>query len=112
MDITALIGANTLLVIITLILSALPLYFAVKLVGGHAGIVKIILMSLLLSFASMGATFFIGVFAGLFMLIATLFVYQLAFKISLIKAFMAWVLQYVFVFIAIAVVLFLLGLGF
>ena len=104
-DILALITANILLIIITMVISALPLYFAVKLVRGEAGIVKIILMSFLLSFAAIGAVRFIGLFAGLFMLIGTLFVYQLAFKISFARAFMAWVLQYVFVFIALAAVL-------
>lgn len=110
-DIAALIAAHTLLVIIALIISALPLYFAVKLVGGEAGIVKIILISLLLSFASFGAARFIGIFAGIFILIATLFVYKLAFKISFLKAFIAWILQYIFVFIAIVIVIFLLGIS-
>ncbi len=109
-DITALLIGHALIVILALIISALPLYFAVKLVGGEAGIVKIILISLLLSFASFGAARFIGIFAGIFMLIATLLVYKLAFKISFLKAFIAWILQYVFVFIAVMVALFLLGL--
>src|SRR3989339_1462294 len=100
-DIAAIIAAHTLLVIIALILSALPLYFAVKLVGGEAGIVKVILIGLLLSLASFGAANFIGNFAGIFMLIITLFIYQIAFKISLIKAFIAWIMQYVFVFLAV-----------
>ena len=109
-DVIALIAANALLVIIVMIVSALPLYLAVKFVGGEAGIVKIILMSLVLSFASLGAARFIGLFAGLVMLIGTLIVYKLAFKISLLKAFIAWVLQYVFVFVAVVVVMFLMGL--
>lgn len=110
-DIAALIAAHTLLLIVALIISVLPLYFAVKLVKGESGIVKIILISLLLSFASVGAARFIGIFAGLFMLIAALFVYKLAFKISLPRVFIAWVLQYVFVFIAVMLVLFLFGAG-
>lgn len=110
-DIAAIIAAHTLLVLFVLVLSALPLYFAVKLIGGEAGIVRIILMSLILSFASFGAANFIGVFAGVFMMFATLFVYTVAFRISFLKAFIAWILQYVFVFIAIMVVLFLLGIG-
>jgi hypothetical protein len=108
-DIISLIAANALLVIIVLILSALPLYLAVKFVGGEAGKVKILLVSLVLSFASLGATRFIGIFAGLVMLIGTLIVYKLAFKISLLKAFMVWVLQYVFVFIAVVLVMLVLG---
>ncbi len=108
-DIIGIIAAHTLLVIVTLVISALPLYFAVRLVGGEAGIVRIILISLILSFASIGAASFIGIFAGLFMLIATLFVYKIAFKVSFLKAFIAWLLQYVFVFIAIVFVISLLG---
>lgn len=110
-DIVALIAAHTLLVILVLVISALPLYFAVKLVGGEAGIVKIILVSLILSFASVGAARFIGILAGLFMLFATLFIYKIAFKISIFRAFLAWVLQYVFVFLAIFIVLMFLGIG-
>jgi len=106
-DIAALLIGHALLIILALIISALPLYFAVKLVGGEAGIVKIILISLLLSFASFGAARFIGIFAGLFMLIATLVVYKLAFKVSLLKAFIAWILQYLFVLIAVLFVIFL-----
>ena len=110
-DVTALIAAHTLVVILVLIISALPLYFAVKLVKGEAGIVKIILLSLLLSFASVGAARFIGIFAGIFMLVATLFVYKLAFKISLLRAFIAWVLQYVFVLIALFVTVFIVRMS-
>ena len=107
-DLAALITAHTLLIIITLIISSLPLYLAVKFVKGEAGIVKIIMISLILSFSSMGAARFIGIFAGIFMLAATLFVYKLAFRISLLKSFIAWILQYIFVFIAIVFSLFLL----
>lgn len=107
-DLGAVLAANMLIVIIALIISALPLYFAVKFVKGEAGIVKIILVGLVLSFISVGAARFIGVFAGLFMLLGTLFVYSLAFKISIFKAFLAWVLQYVFVFVAVLIVLLLI----
>ncbi|MBW2974964.1 hypothetical protein KY366_04570 [Candidatus Woesearchaeota archaeon] len=106
-DIAALITANILLVIAALIISALPLYFAVKLVGGETGIVRIILISLMLSFASVVAAQLIDIFAGLFMLFATLFVYKIAFKISFFRAVIAWILQYVFVFIAVAAVIYL-----
>jgi hypothetical protein len=109
-DIIALITSHTLVVILILILSVLPLYFAIKLVGGETGIVRIILVSLILSFASAGATRFISIFAGIFMLIATLFVYQMAFKLSLLKAFIAWILQYVFVLIAISLFVFVLAI--
>lgn len=110
-DIMGIISAHILLVIVTLVISALPLYFAVRLVGGEAGIVRVILISLILSFASIGAASFIGIFAGLFMLIATLFVYKIAFKVSILRAFIAWLLQYVFVFIAIFIFILLLGIS-
>lgn len=110
-DVIGIIAAHTLLVIAALVISALPLYFAVRLVGGEAGIVRIILISLILSFASVGAARFIGIFAGLFMLIATLFVYKIAFKISFLRAFIVWVLQYVFVFIAVFIAVLLLGVS-
>ena len=110
-DIATAIAAHGLLIIITLILSALPLYFSVKVVKGEAGIVKIILIGLILAFASLGAARFIGVFAGIFMLFATLFVYKMGFKISIFKAFIAWILQYIFIFITLFVVILLLELA-
>ncbi len=110
-NVLALLTANVLLSIIVLVLSAIPLYLAVKFVGGQAGIVKIILLSLLLSLSSAAAYYYIGMFAGLFMFIATMFVYKLAFQISLLKAFIAWVLQYVFVVIALFAVIFILGIS-
>ncbi len=109
-DIAAILAAHMLIIILALIVSAIPLYLAIKFVKGEAGIVKIIMVGILLSFASVGAARFIGVFAGLFMLIGTLFVYQIAFKISLFRAFLAWVLQYLFVFIIVSISLFFVGL--
>ena len=99
--ITALIVAHALLVLLILVISSLPLYFAVKLVGGTTGIVKVILISLILSFASFSAFRFLNMFAGIFMLVATLFVYSLAFRISLLRSFIAWILQNIFVIVAI-----------
>ena len=107
-DLIGLIAANIVVIIGVLVVSALPLYFAVKFVGGEAGIVKVILIGLLLSLASIGAYHFIGIFAGMFMLIATLLVYKIAFRLSFLKAFIAWVLQYVFVVLAFFIVVGLL----
>lgn len=99
-DIAAFITLHALAAIFVMVLSALPLYFAVKLVGGETGIVKIILIGIVLSFASLGAFRFIGVFSGFFILAATLVMYKMAFRISFPRAFAAWALQYVFVLIA------------
>jgi len=108
-DIVTIIAANMLIILIVLILSALPLYFAVKLVGGETGLIKIIAISLLLSLASAAATHFIGIYAGILMLAFTLFIYKLAFKISLLKAFIAWLMQYVFVVVAIITAVYFLA---
>jgi hypothetical protein len=105
------LASHLVLIIAALVISALPLYFALKLVGGQGGIFRILVLSLLLSFASIGAARFIGIFAGLFMLFATLFVYSLAFKISIFRAFIAWVLQYVFVFLAVFIALIITGIA-
>ena len=100
-DIANILSTNTLWVLVSIVLSAIPLYIVVKLVKGETGFVKVILIGLILSLASAGAYNFIGMFAGIAMLIFTLFAYKIAFKITLMKAFIVWILQYVFVAVAI-----------
>ena len=106
-DIETIIAANIPLIIAVLFISIFPLYFAVKSVGGTTGIIRGLFIGLFLSFASLGAAHFIDIIAGVFMLLATLIAYKIAFRISFAKAFMVWILQYIFVVITTSAVLFL-----
>jgi|TARA_B100001971_G_C18172245_1_gene527829 hypothetical protein len=82
-----------------LVISLLPLYFAVKLVGGEASLMKVILLSILLSAFSLAALTYLGLYASIASLLATSLVYRVAFKLTTGKAILVWILQYVIAFI-------------
>ena len=84
-------------VIVVFVVSALPLYFAVKLLGGHTGLLH-----------AAGATFLGGIvvalvnvllttFAGVVAFIALIFLYKVMFRMGWIRTLIAWALQFVFV---------------
>jgi len=100
----ALLSIDIFVVLAVLVISALPLYFAVKLVGGEAGLLKVILIGLLLSLASAGATRFISMLAGVIMILLTFFAYKVAFKLGWIRAFIAWILQYIFILVTLMII--------
>lgn len=107
-DVLGLVASNFLLILVVLVVSAFPLYLGVKLVGGEGGFIKVLLVNLILTLASIAVFRFIAAFAGLAMLVGTFIVYMIAFKISFFKAILAWVLQYAFVIALIFFVLVLL----
>lgn len=102
-SLVTLLLAHSLILMIAIVISALPLYISIKLVGGEGGLIRIVMISIILSFASLGAARFIGLFAGIFMVIATVFVYMVAFRLSLIRVILVWLLQYLFVLLAVLV---------
>lgn len=88
--------------IIILAIVSLPLYIAVKLIGGKTGIIKVIITNVI-------AGIIMGILRGylpdygtlvvIITLIALFFVYKIMFDIGWIKAFFAWFLQGIIVFI-------------
>lgn len=97
-----------LIIILLAIISALPLYISVNLLGGEATIFRVlltnsvvaILLSLLVRRLGLGLI-------ALFLL--TIVAYKFIFKLTFLKALFAWVLQYIVVVILVIIGLFTLA---
>jgi hypothetical protein len=87
--------------ILLLILTAIPLYLAVKLLGGRAIFVNAVLVNIvtgiLTSFLRSGYGF-LGLILGFFV---TLWIYREVFRLIWIKAFLVFILQAIIMFFVI-----------
>ena len=98
-------------VIISIIISSLPLYFAVKLFGGDASILKVFLTNILVGFVSAVLMKIFG-FGGLVILLFTILLYAAIFDMGFIRSFFAWLIQYVIAFLLVILFVFILGISF
>ncbi len=99
------------LLLITLaifIISALPLYFAVKMLGGKATLLKILIINLIVALVSFMINFLFQTWGGLIAFILMIWIYKDFFKLGWLRALLAWLLQFVFAVI-IVIILALLG---
>ncbi|MBW2981232.1 hypothetical protein KY360_07485 [Candidatus Woesearchaeota archaeon] len=96
---------------IIIVLSALPLYLAVKLLGGKATILKVILVNVIVGIIIPVVKNFIGLFGGIVAFIVLLFIYKEMFSLGWIRAFIVWIMQFIVVAILIFTAAALLGLS-
>ncbi len=80
-----------------IIISALPLYLAVKALGGKTSILKTFLINIIGGLAVSLVNYFFETWGGILAFIVLLFIYMWAFKLGPIRAFFAWLLQFVIV---------------
>ena len=100
--------------LVAFILSALPLYFAVKFLGGKTSLLKTMLVVILGGIVVTAIRSYFKILGGLIAFIVLIWIYREMFRLKWIKAFLAWLLQFVFlaIFYIIAFLLALLfGLG-
>ena len=84
-------------IILIIVISALPLYFSVKLVGGRTTIFQALLINLFASFV----VAFISVvfpFGALLSFIILIWIYHEFFKIKWVKALFVWLCQIIVIF--------------
>ncbi|MBW6461927.1 MAG: hypothetical protein K0B07_02680 [DPANN group archaeon] len=91
--------------VLILVLASLPLYFAVKFLGGEVTILKVILLN-----------FIVAIISGLLSIpllgfILLLFIYKKFFELSWLNAFLAWILQFVVGAMLIFIAIFMLGIA-
>ena len=91
-----------LIIILAFIISALPLYMAVKLLGGKTSIFKTILVNLAISVV-VGIIYLLLPYASLIAFIAILWIYREMFRLRWFKAFLAWVIQITLTFVLILI---------
>ena len=70
---------------LAIIISSLPLYFAIKMFGGEVSILKVFFVNTILAIISFVLVYFYGLSTLLILLVTVLF-YSLFFKINPIKA--------------------------
>lgn len=93
----ALTVAAAAILFVILVVSAIPLNLAVKLLGGRSSILKVILVNLGVWAAGLYLERAFGLFAGLLSFIVMLIIYRYAFDLGWLRAFAAWVLQFVII---------------
>lgn len=82
-----------LIIVLILIISALPLHFAVKLLGGHSTIIKVLFVNLLVGIVLAVLNFLFGYVAGIIGFIAMILIYMNMFDLGFLRALLAWLLQ-------------------
>ena len=102
-----------LIVLSIAIISSLPLYIAVNMLGGKVTILKVFLTNTIVALLLLWLTKVMG-WSSIILFILTIIAYKFIFKLGLLKSAFAWVLQYIVVIILGLIVGFILtifGLG-
>jgi hypothetical protein len=100
---------SILVIILLFVISALPLYLAVKVLGGKTNIIKTILVMIVAGILTAIITA-IFPFGGIIAFILLIWIYHEMFRLKWIKALIAWVLQLIFIFLLGALFV-ILGVG-
>lgn len=108
-DLTGLI-IIILIFVLAFIISALPLYFAVKFLGGKTSILKTIIINLLTGLVIAVVHYFFKTFGDIIAFILVIWIYHEMFRLKWIKAILAWLLQFVFLFLLTLLFIFIGGL--
>lgn len=87
------------IVILVFVISALPLHWSVKLLGGKSSILKAFLITLIAGFVLSLPKLIFDSWGGIIGLFLLIWIYREVFKLKWIKAFLAWILQLIFIFI-------------
>ncbi len=89
--------------ILVFLVSAFPLHLAVSLLGGRSSMLKAFLVAIFTGLALAVLSFLLaGVpYLGLILLLVLVWIYREMFRLKWIKAFLAWILQILFVFLLI-----------
>jgi hypothetical protein len=83
-----------LLIFLAILISSLPLYLAVIILGGRASILKVFLTNLLVAFVAVAGVEMFG-FGALAIVLISVIIYMVMFRLGVIRAAFAWVLQYI-----------------
>lgn len=87
------------LMILLFIISALPLHFAVKLLGGKSSILKAFIITLISGFVVSIPKLVFDSWGGIIGMFLLIWIYREVFRLKWLKAFLAWILQMIFIFV-------------
>jgi hypothetical protein len=110
MDLTA-IGMFLIIVILAIIISSLPLYFAVHMLGGDATILKVFLTNLLIGVLTgvFGAVLGVKAIGGILALVITTIIYMVMFHLGILRAIIAMFLSAIIAFLLTVLAAMVLG---
>ncbi len=93
--------------LIIIIISSLPLYFSVNLLGKNTSLLRVIMVNMIVPIIIFIIKIMFDSWTGAISFLAIIIVYHYLFKISWAKAIMAWALQFMIAIIMIIIILFL-----
>lgn len=94
------------ILLVAFLISGIPLYIAVNLLGGKTSLLKTSIVLFLSGILFSAITNYFNYFGGLIAFILMIWLYREAFRLKWFKAFLAWLLQ--FVVLAIFIIIFIL----
>ncbi|MBN2367988.1 hypothetical protein JXC34_03140 [Candidatus Woesearchaeota archaeon] len=101
---------SLLALIFVFLVSALPLYFAIKFLGGKTTLFKTAFVALISGIIVSAIKFQFKTFGGILAFFVLIWIYHEVFRLKWFKAFVAWILQFVFLAIFYVIALFLIAL--
>ncbi|MFH2020160.1 MAG: hypothetical protein ABIJ34_02035 [archaeon] len=90
--------------VLVFIISALPLHFSIKFLGGKTDLLKTIMVVLISGVIVSAVKYQFKLFGGLIAFFILIWIYHEVFRLKWWKAFVAWFLQFVFIAIFYAVI--------
>ena len=88
---------SLLIIIAIFIISALPLYFAVKFLGGRTKLWKTIIINILAGIVLLIINTLVPVIGGIVAFVIILMMYMYFFRIGFLRAILVWVLEIILV---------------
>ncbi len=88
---------HILLTLFVFLISSLPLYFAVKSLKGKTTLLKTVLVTFVTGIVVSAIRTQFEIFGGIIAFFVLIWIYHEVFRLKWIKAFLAWILQFVFI---------------
>jgi hypothetical protein len=96
---------------ISFIIASLPLHFAVKVLGGRTSLFKTMFTITITGLVITAINYKFQTWGGIIALIFSLWIYKEIFELGWIKAFFAWILQFIFVIVLVFIISAIIGVS-
>jgi len=99
LELSSVLLGNILIFLISFIVSAIPLYLAIKTLGSKTGLFKTAFIVIVSGLIVSAIRYYLNTWSGLIAFFILIWIYHESFRLGWIKAFLAWILQFVFIFV-------------
>ena len=97
--------------VLIFIVSGVPLHLAIKLFGGDTTILKTALVIFISGIIVNFVRTFAGLIGGILSFIVMIWIYKVSFDLGWIRAFLAWITQFLIIALIALVIFFVIGIG-